>query len=132
MATIFWPSVISEWLFQCSVCYRISLPGVFCINHAICVGCVVILCSMRLHVQADLLWGGECSVWGSAVGQFVAQCLGATSLPLVGKFGSLYLGKAQQPQEQRYLFLSVCVLPRVCACVRVSVCVCVCVCVCVL
>ena len=25
-----------------------------------------------------------------------------------GKFGSLYLGKAQQPQEQRYPFLSMC------------------------
>ena len=32
-----------------------------------------------------------------------------------GKFGSLYLGKAQQPQEQRYPFLSVCV-----QCFRVS------------
>ena len=46
---------------------------------------------------------------GSAVGQFVAQCLGATSLPLAGKFGSLYLGRAQQLQEQQYPFLSVCI-----------------------
>ena len=27
-----------------------------------------------------------------------------------GKFGSPYLGKAQQPQEQRYPFLSMCVV----------------------
>ena len=39
-----------------------------------------------------------------------------------GKFGSRYLGKAQQPQEQRYPFLSACVR----ACVRACVCVCVC------
>ena len=72
-------------------------------------GLVAILSVIRLPVQGDLLWGGECSVWGSAVGQFVAQCLGATSLPLVGKFGLLYLGKAQQLQEQQYPFLSVCI-----------------------
>ena len=32
----------------------------------------------------------------------------STSLSLAGKFGSPYLGEAQQPQEQRYPFLSVC------------------------
>ena len=33
-----------------------------------------------------------------------------TSLIQYGKFGSPYRGKVQQPQEQRYPFLSVCVV----------------------
>ena len=33
---------------------------------------------------------------------------------LAGHFGSSYLGKAQQPQEQRYPFLSVCAVFSMC------------------
>ena len=41
--------------------------------------------------------------WGS--GRIIYRTI-CTSLPLVGNFsGSLHLGKAQQPQEQCYLFL---------------------------
>ena len=40
---------------------------------------------------------------------FVCFCFSVLLVPC-GKFGSLYLGKAQQPKKHRYPFLSVCVV----------------------